>query len=136
VYEQIRTLRPDDQGGRRQLLELYMRMGQEQQATAELDSFLTYLDTSHHLEQAVPFLEDLVKEHPDILLYRRTLAAQLHRAGRKEEAVSQLDALGESLLQSGKRKEAVDVITQILLMDPPNAQDYRRLLAQIEKQSS
>jgi tetratricopeptide (TPR) repeat protein len=133
VYEQIRTLRPDDHGARRQLLELYMRMGQEQQAIAELDSFLTYLESNHRNEEAVPFLEDLVKEHPDQPLYRRTLAAQLHRLGRTREAVSQLDSLGESLLQAGKQKEAVDVITQILLMDPPNAQDYRQLLAQLEK---
>src|SRR5512133_3603458 len=75
VCEQIRTLRPDDQGARRQLLELYMRMGQEQQAIAELDGFLTYLDTAHHLEQAVPFLEELAKEHADQLLYQRALAA-------------------------------------------------------------
>ncbi len=136
VYEQIRTLRPDDEGARRQLIELYMRMGQEQQAIAELDSFLTYLDGSHHRELAVPFLEGLVKEHPDLGLYRRALAAQLHRAGRTAEAVSQLDTLGESLLQSGKQKEAVEVITQILLMNPPNAQDYRRLLAQLERRQS
>ncbi|HEX8991632.1 MAG TPA: hypothetical protein VF784_08115, partial [Anaerolineales bacterium] len=132
VYEQIRTLRPDDQGARRQLLELYSRMGQEQQAITEIDSFLTYLDTSHHREFAVPFLEDLVKEHPENALYRRTLAAQLHNAGRTDEAVSQLDILGESLMQAGKQKEAVEVITQILLMNPRNAADYRRLLAQLE----
>ncbi len=136
VYEQIRTLRPDDEGARRQLIELYMRMGQEQQAIAELDSFLTYLDSSHHRELAVPFLEGLVKEHPDLGLYRRALAAQLHHAGRTREAVSQLDTLGESLLQSGKQKEAIEVITQILLMNPPNAQDYRRLLAQLERKQS
>jgi hypothetical protein len=47
--------------------------------------------------------------------------------------VSQLDTLGESLLQAGKQKEAVDIITQILLMDPPNAADYRRLLMQLDK---
>jgi tetratricopeptide (TPR) repeat protein len=135
VYEQIRTLRPDDQGARRQLLELYMRMGQEQQAIAELDGFLTYLDTAHHLEQAVPFLEELVKEHADQLLYQRALAAQLHRAGRTAEAVSRLDMLGESLLQAGRHKEAVEVVTQILLMDPPNASDYRQLLTQLEKQA-
>ncbi|MGE5071800.1 MAG: tetratricopeptide repeat protein, partial [Anaerolineae bacterium] len=91
VYEQIRTLRPDDEGARRQLLDLYMRMGQEQQAITELDSYLTYLDSSHHRELAVPFLETLVKEHPEKGLYRRALAAQLHRAGRTAEAVSQLD---------------------------------------------
>src|SRR5512136_3371949 len=54
VYEQIRTLRPDDHGARRQLLELYMRMGQEPQAITELDGFLTYLDSHHCLDQAVP----------------------------------------------------------------------------------
>jgi predicted Zn-dependent protease len=81
----------------------------------------------------VPFLEDLVKEHPDQTLYQRTLAAQLHRLNRTAEAVGRLDSLGESLLQAGRRKEAVDVITQILLMDPPNAQAYRQLLAQLEK---
>ena len=133
VYEQIRTLRPDDQGARRQLLELYMRMGQEPQAIAELDSFLTYLETNHQSPQAIPFLEDLMKEHPDQSLYRRALAAQLHRAGRTAEAVSQLDTLGESLLQAGRKKDAVEVITQILLMDPPNAQDYRQLLAQLQR---
>ncbi len=133
VYEQIRTLRPDDQGARRQLMELYMRMSQEQQAIAELDSFFTYLESAHQSEQAIPFLEDLVREHPDQSLYRRAFAAQLNRLGRKEEAVSQLDSLGESLLQAGKSKEAVEVITQILLMDPPNAQDYRQLLAQLQK---
>jgi tetratricopeptide (TPR) repeat protein len=136
VYEQIRTLRPDDEGARRQLLELYMRMGQEQQAIAELDSFLTYLDSSHHGELAVPFLEGLVKEHPDFALYRRALAAQLHRLGRREQAVSMLDSLGESLLQAGQQKEALEVITQILLMDPPNAQDYRQLIAQLERRQS
>ncbi len=132
VYEQIRTLRPDDQGARRQLLELYSRLGQEQQAIAEIDSFLTYLDTSHHRELAVPFLEDLVKEHPENPLYLRTLAAQLHRAGRTEDAVTQLDTLGESLMRAGKQKEAAEVITQILLMNPPNAAAYRQLLKQLE----
>jgi tetratricopeptide (TPR) repeat protein len=134
VYEQIRTIRPDDQGARRQLLELYMRMGQQQQAIAEIDTFLSYLDSNHHSPDAVPFLEDLIKEHPDELLYQRTLAAQLHRLGRTQEAVAQLDALGESLMQAGKSKEAVEVITQILSMDPPNAPDYRQVLAQIQKQ--
>lgn len=133
VYEQIRTLRPDDSGIRKQLVELYARMGQEQQATSELESFLTYLDTNGKNNDALLFLEDLVKEHEDQPLFHRALAEQLHRMGRTEEAVSQLDTLGEALLQSGKNKEAAAVITQILLMNPPNAQGYRDLLTQIPK---
>jgi Flp pilus assembly protein TadD len=49
-----------------------------------------------------------------------------------EEAVSQLDALGESLMQAGNKREAVDVINQIVLMNPPNVEDYRQLLAQLQ----
>ena len=133
VYEQMRTLRPDDQGTRKQLIELYARMGQEQQATSELESFLTYLESNGKSNEALVFLQDLAKEHEDQLLFQRALAEQLHRMGRTDEAVSQLDALGETLLQRGKNKEAAAVITQILLMNPPNAQGYRDLLAQIQK---
>jgi tetratricopeptide (TPR) repeat protein len=133
VYEQIRTLRPEDQVVRRQLIQLFSRMAQPHQATAELDSFLTYLETNGKTEEAVPFLEDLIVDHPDQPIFRRALAAQLHRLGRTQEAVGQLDTLGESLMQAGRTKEAVDIITQIVAMNPPNASEYRRLLAQMAK---
>ena len=42
VYEQIRTLHPDDQGVRRQLMDLHSRMAQPQRATAELE-FLPHI---------------------------------------------------------------------------------------------
>ena len=98
---------------------------------AELESFIAYLDSNAKGNDALPFLEDLIKEHEDQLLFRRLLAEQLHRLGRTEEAVAQLDALGETLLTNGKKKEAVEIINQILSMNPPNAEDYRQLLAQI-----
>ncbi|HEY5983896.1 MAG TPA: tetratricopeptide repeat protein [Anaerolineales bacterium] len=131
VHEQIRTLRPDDQAARRQLVELHTRMGQPDQATAELDGYLTYLESSGHLAEAVPFLEDLVREHPEQSVFLRALAAQLHRSGHTREAVEQLDGLGEKLLQAGRKQEALEVITQIVGMNPPNAADYRKLLSQI-----
>ncbi len=131
VYEQIRTLRPDDQSARKQLVELYLRMGQHPQATAELESYMSYLDSNGKAADSIPFFEDLIKDHEDELLFRRLLADRLNRLGRQDEAISQLDALGESLLQGGKKKEAIEVINQILLMNPPNAQDYRQLLEQI-----
>lgn len=133
VYEQIRTLRPDDQGARKQLVELFMRMGQAQQAMAEVESYFSYLDSNGKSGDSLPFLEDLIKDHEDELLFRRLLAERLNHMGRQEEAISQLDALGESLLQNGKKKEAIEVINQILMMNPPNAEDYRQLLGQIGK---
>jgi tetratricopeptide (TPR) repeat protein len=131
VYEQIRTLHPDDQAVRRQLIELHTRMAQTPQATAELDSYLTFLESNSRNAEAVPFLEELAKEHAEELMYVRALAAQLHRLGRTSEAVEHLDALGERLLQSDRRTDAADVIAQIITMNPPNAADYRKVLAQI-----
>jgi len=132
VLEQIRTLRPDDDGVRKQLVELNLRMGQQSQALSELDNFLTYLDSNHQSEPAIIFLEDLIKEHDDQPWLQRALAEQLHRAGRTSEAIDRLDGLGESLLGAGKKNEALDVINQIIRMSPPNIEDYRQLLAQIQ----
>jgi tetratricopeptide (TPR) repeat protein len=131
VFEQIRTMRPDDQGTRKQLIELYLRTGQLPQAMAELETFIAYLDSNSKAGDSLTFLEDLIKEHPDLPVFRRKLAEQLYRLGRTEDAVAQLDDLGESLLTTGKKKEAAEVINQILSMNPSNAQAYRQLLTQI-----
>ncbi|MBI5842766.1 MAG: tetratricopeptide repeat protein [Chloroflexi bacterium] len=132
IFEQIRTLRPDDEGVRKQLVDLNLRLGQQDQAMSELDNYLTYLEGNSKTGNAVAFLEDLVKEHDNQLLLKRALAEQLHRSGRTQEAVSQLDALGETLMEAGRKKEALEVINQIVLMNPPNVEDYRQLLFQMQ----
>ncbi|HET9909855.1 MAG TPA: tetratricopeptide repeat protein, partial [Anaerolineales bacterium] len=132
VYEQIRTLRPDDEGVRKHLIELSLRMGQPAQAAAELESYLSYLQTNNHGEQGIPFVEDLLTERPDDPVLRRALAQQYQQAGRISEAVAQLDSLAESLLTSNKKEEAMVVINQILLIGPPNSEQYRQLLMQLQ----
>jgi len=65
---------------------------------------------------------------------RRALALLYQQAGRVGEAVTQLDAIAESLLTAGQKEEAMVVINQILLMRPPNADQYRQLLMQLQQQ--
>jgi tetratricopeptide (TPR) repeat protein len=132
VFEQIRTLTPDDPAVRKQVIELNLSMGQPDKAMSELENYITYLESQRKQELTVPFLEDLIKEHEDQLLLKRALAAQLHQAGRTDEAVNLLDALGESLVEAGNRPGAMEVINQIVLMNPPNVQDYRQLLMQLQ----
>jgi tetratricopeptide (TPR) repeat protein len=132
VFEQIRTLRPDDAGVRKSLIELSLRMGQSAQANAELENYLMYLQTSNHSEQGITFIEELLQERPDDSVLRRALAQQYQQAGRIEDAVKELDAIAESLLGVGRKEEAVVVINQILLMNPPNADQYRQLLMQLQ----
>ena len=133
VFEQIRTLRPDDASVRKNLVDLNLRMGQEQQAMTELEGYITYLESKRQNAQIVQFLEELVAEHEDQHLLRRALAEQLHRAGRTPDAVAQLDLLGETFLNTGKKREATEVIQKIILMNPANVEDYRALLAQIQQ---
>lgn len=134
VLEQIRTLRPDDETVRKHLIDLNLRLGQSAQAQAELEGYLAYLESNRRAGDAVIFLEDLIKDHGDRPLVRRALAEAYQRAGRSEEAIAQLDALGEALLEAGDRDAALETINMILAMNPPNADNYRRLLTEIRGQ--
>ncbi|MBI5823559.1 MAG: tetratricopeptide repeat protein [Chloroflexi bacterium] len=131
VYEQIRTLAPDDDSARKQIIELNLRMAQPDKALSELENYINHLESQNKNELAITFLEELVKDHEDQPLLKRTLAAQLHHTGRTTEAVTLLDVLGEVLMEKGDREGAIDAINQIVLMNPPTVEEYRQLLNQM-----
>ena len=133
IFEQIRTLRPEDTAVRKTLVELNLRMAQLPKALDEMENYLSYLDSQGQGEQATPFLEELVNEHGEQPALRRVLAARYHKAGRLEDAIRQLDTAGELLLNANEKDGAIATINQILMMNPPNAEDYQRLLAQISE---
>jgi tetratricopeptide (TPR) repeat protein len=132
IYEQIRTLQPDDDLVRKNLIELNLRLGQSPQALTELENYLTYLETNGRTADAITFLEDLVNEHGNQASLRRALAGLYKESGRMQDAIAQLDSVGEILIQAGDREGAIQAINQILLMNPPNAEEYQKLLAQMQ----
>ncbi len=134
VYEQIRTLAPDDDAARKQLIELNLRMGQADKALNELDGYISHLESQNKSELALGFLEELAREHNEQPLLKRALAALLNRMGRLSEAIPMLDSLGENLLEKGDKQGAMEVINQIVLMNPPNVEDYRALLNQMRSE--
>ena len=76
---------------------------------------------------------DPAKENPGLEdLYTIGTKAIVKQVGRTEDAIAQLDSLAESLLEAGKKEDALAVINQILLMEPPNANQYRQLLMQLQ----
>ena len=81
---------------------------------------MTFLEGNGRNAEAIPFLEELIREYPDQPMYRRALAAQLHRLGRTTDAVEHLDALGETVAAGRPEGRGVEVITQIIAMNPPN----------------
>jgi tetratricopeptide (TPR) repeat protein len=132
IFEQIRTMQPDDEQARLSLVDLNFRLGQENQALAELDNYLAYLTSANQQQQGVSFLEALVKENPERLPLRRRLADLYRSLGESQKAVEQLDAIGETALQNGDKKTAILAIEAILATNPPNREDYLKVLQEIK----
>jgi tetratricopeptide (TPR) repeat protein len=131
VYEQLRTLQPDDVQVRRQLVNINLRLGEVHQANAELDNYLAYLQNTGKRAEAIPFLEELINEVPEQAILRRALAEEYRQAERISDAVTQLDTLGDLLLDAGDREGATQTIEAIIAMNPPNVADYTALLGKI-----
>jgi tetratricopeptide (TPR) repeat protein len=132
VFEQIRTLDPDDATVRRSLVDLYIRLTQFPQANAELENFLAHLQRTGRRGEAIQFLEDLVNEYPTQFILRRALAEEYRQAKRITDAVVQLDVLGDLLLNSGDRDGAIQTMEAIMAMNPPNREAYKTLLSKLK----
>lgn len=134
LLEQIRTLQPEDGETRAQIIHLNFRLGHEQQALSELDNFSAYLSSTHQHRQLIDFLNELLVDYPESIPLRRRLTDAYANAGAVSEAVTQLDTIGEMLLQSGDRAGAVQTIEAIIALSPPNKNDYLLLLDQMRKE--
>jgi tetratricopeptide (TPR) repeat protein len=134
IFEQLRTLEPDDVAVRKSLIELNIHLNQLQQATAELDGYLAHLESTGRGREAIPFLEELVKENPKQAILRRALAELYRQADRIPAAVTQLDALGNLLLTAGDREGAIQALEMIISLNPPNGQDYQVLLVKVKSE--
>jgi tetratricopeptide (TPR) repeat protein len=135
VFEQLRSLEPDDLSVRKNLIELNLRLNQPPQAAAELENLITHLDGAGRRAEAIPFLEELVNENPQQAVVRRALAEQYRQAHRVPDAVAQLDTLGESLLNAGEKESAIQVIETIIAMNPPDQAKYQLLLDKLKTPS-
>jgi tetratricopeptide (TPR) repeat protein len=133
VLEQIRTLQPDDFDARLQIVGLNIRLGQEPQALAEVDNCCAHLSSTNQPDKLIAFMEGLVVEYPRNVPIRRRLVDVYRDLGHKTEAVSQLDAIGEILLDAGDKGAAIQTVEMIISMDPPNKAEYLHLLEQIKK---
>jgi tetratricopeptide (TPR) repeat protein len=133
VYEQIRTLHPEDEEARSNLIELNFRLGQTSQALAEIDNYISHLWNSGQKERAEEFLEKMVEAQPKQASLRRRLAEVYRLCGQAPEAISQLDTAGEILMDAGDHKGAREIIMAILALEPPNSQEYQQLLAQLKE---
>jgi tetratricopeptide (TPR) repeat protein len=132
VYEQVQKLDPADDKARRNVVDLDLRLGQEEQAAKELDSYLELLVQSNRSSDALDLLEEMAREHPGKQALHSRLANAYRAAGRKADAIAQYDALGEIQLDAGQVEAAARTIETILSLDPPDAEGYHELLRNLQ----
>ncbi len=131
VYEQLRSLQPEDEVTRTRLIELNVRLNQNKQAAVELDNYISYLGSKARHDDIVSFLEKLVKDNEEMAFARDKLAEEYQKIGRNKEAIEQWDKVAEMMVVQGNIERAKEIIRGILLLNPPNADQYRAALQQL-----
>ncbi|MDX1600585.1 MAG: tetratricopeptide repeat protein [Anaerolineales bacterium] len=131
-YRQIRELAPDDPEARAKIIDLNLRLGNEDQAAEALDEHLEKLVQNERGGEALELLEELAREHPGKQVLHARLADAYRAAGRKADAIAQYDALGEIQLDSGQTEAAVRTIKKIIELEPPDIEGYRELLRNVQ----
>jgi tetratricopeptide (TPR) repeat protein len=131
-YEQIVAIAPDDQDTALAVIDLNFQMGQSDRAIAALDGFIRYCITRGDAARAVSTLEEQSRLHPNEVGLRQRLADVYRQQKRFPEAIAQMDAIGELLLDAGRIDEAASVIRKIIELNPPDIDGYHRLLSQLQ----
>ena len=131
TYEQIRKLDPSDERARRMLVDLNYRLNDPISAVRELDGLLRVYARQHRAGQIIKVLEEQVTRYPQDMALRSRLAAVYRQTGNLPKAVEQLDSLAELQLEAGLHNDALVTIRRIIALNPPQVNDYRRLLKQL-----
>jgi len=129
TYEQIKSIAPNDERARHALMELYYRLNNRVEAIRELDELMALYARQRRPDRIVQILEEQVALYPNEMALRSRLAIVYRRLGRHSQAVEQLDALGELQLDANMRSAAAETIRQIISLNPPGVEEYRKLLS-------
>jgi len=132
VFEQIRTLEPEDEKARVQLVNMNFRLGQEANALSEVDGFVALLEHTGKRKQSIDFVKAVINEHPNRPELIKRLADLYARNGQTAEAIAELDGLADLLLTAGNVQGAAAMLKTIINLRPPNAADYEAALRKLQ----
>lgn len=134
IFEQIRTIQPDNRLVRAQIVNINFRLGQEASAMKDLDDFVNLLESTNRQQMAIEFIQELLIEHPDRLDLNRRLADLYIRSNQLPEAIAQLDSAADALLNANRNMEAVNMLETIISLNPPNVDEYRAALESLRRE--
>jgi len=136
AYTRLMELDSSDERAASQVIGLLLKLRKPTEAQAVLDHLAQEWSRQGRQEQLLYWFEELVRLNPQDPTVRKKLAEGYQQRGRMPEAIAQLDALGEILIDSGRTPEAIQVVRAILALNAPGADGYRRLLQQLESGSA
>jgi tetratricopeptide (TPR) repeat protein len=135
IYSQIQTLQPDDNLATEKLIELKLRLGQEEQAEEDLRDYASFMEVTGKDEDFQTYIDKLVGEYQNTLFIRQVRAKILQKKGHIDLAIQEYDQIGEMLLDAGDREGAIKVIEMILDLDPPNKSQYQDLIFSLKSEN-
>ena len=146
LYHAMLQLTPDDVDLRERLCKAYLHAGLDAEASDELETLADERLRRGLVEQAANSLrlalercrredqrralrlrEKLVKLVPHDAQLRRELIAAYLKTGRASQALAEARSWAESSLQAGTPEEVQQALSQVLQLDPWNAEARRRL---------
>jgi tetratricopeptide (TPR) repeat protein len=131
IYQQICTLQPDDIEANRNLIDLNFRLGVTSEALSGLHSFVEILSKESRTTELINFLEKVATDWPQQPMVRNYLADQYQSAGRTQDAIAQLEVVGDVLANSGNKEGAISILQKMIAINPVDADKYQNMLNQI-----
>ncbi len=133
-YERAAEIRPDDDALKLAMVDLYFQIGEDAGAIRMLDSLMRQLVQAGEAQRVAPLLEAQVRSHPEQIALVQRLAEVYRQQGRTQEALTQLDKLGDLQIDAGRVQDAAETVRRIIELNPPDVEAYRTLLAQLQGQ--
>jgi len=134
IYTQIQLLKPNDHQATEKIIEIKLRLGQDQQAKSTLDEYMSLLEVTGGGEVGSAYIEKLAEEYPDRVFIRQKQAELYQKAGQIDQTIKVYDEIGELLLDAGDRQGAIEAIEKILSLDPPNRNQYQDLIDNLKSE--
>ena len=131
VFEQIRTLEPEDIIARVHLVSLNYRLNQDLAGSREVEVFTQEMEQAGKPEKAIEFLKMILLDHPENLDIKKRLADFYIRDGETGQAVKILASITDSLFKTGQLRTAAKILETIITLNPPNAGDYQKILSRV-----
>ena len=132
TFQEICEGSPHNEKASISIVDLNFRLGNNQAAEEEIDRYLMLFDPESETKNAREYLLKLKEEMPGKEYIIRQLVAHYQKQGQIDKAISELDSLGEMMLESGNKSAALNIIQDIITLNPPNIEAYQKLLGQLQ----